>query len=153
MLWKQVYSGWPMPPLLFFVKLVRMLTVCSSTSYGRSKHMISGGMWWWMTISTVASRFWIHSKRTGLNVALDPVCIWNFIPYYTIILRFDGVNFILDSDYNTDKLPERLSLFHKQVLLAWSLRYQDNFTPQKYLIWNNRNTSHENQSLFFSNWL
>ena len=50
-----------------------------------------------------------------------------------------------------DILPVKLSTFHKQVLLAWSLIYKHNFSPHRYLIWNNRDILDKN-SLFFESW-
>lgn len=44
-------------------------------------------------------------------------------------------------------------MFHRQVLLAWTLIYKHNFTPHKYLIWNNKHILYKNKSLFFSNWV
>ncbi len=50
------------------------------------------------------------------------------------------------------KIPVKLSLFHRQMLLAWSLIFKHNFTPHSYLIWNNKNLLYKHKSLFFLNW-
>ncbi|CAI5676219.1 unnamed protein product [Oreochromis niloticus] len=102
-----------------------------------------------LDFTTLNNTFKINWAKHFLK---NPVSIWNFIPHH-IFSKFGGLNFILGCDYNIDKLPENLSMFHKQVLLAWSLIYKHNFTPHTYLIWNNRNIVHKNKSLFFSMWV
>ena len=56
----------------------------------------------------------------------NPTSIWNFIPHY-IFSRFGGLYFMLLCNYNIDKIPAKLSAFHRQVFLAWSLIYKHNF--------------------------
>uniref|UniRef100_A0A1A8GMK6 Reverse transcriptase domain-containing protein n=1 Tax=Nothobranchius korthausae TaxID=1143690 RepID=A0A1A8GMK6_9TELE len=102
-----------------------------------------------LDFTTLNNTFKINWAKHFLK---NPVSIWNFIPHY-IFSKFGGLTFILGCDYNVGKLPEKLSMFHKQVLLAWSLIYKHNFTPHTYLIWNNRNIVYKNKSLFFSNWV
>uniref|UniRef100_A0A673KN67 Rho guanine nucleotide exchange factor 12-like n=1 Tax=Sinocyclocheilus rhinocerous TaxID=307959 RepID=A0A673KN67_9TELE len=81
----------------------------------------------------------------------NPTSVWNFIPQY-IFSKFGGFNFVLLCNYNVEKIPAKLSKFHKQVLLAWSLLYKHNFSPHKYFIWNNRDILYKNRSLFFQRW-
>lgn len=59
----------------------------------------------------------------------------------------------MNCNYNVDKLPVKLSTFHKQVLLAWSLIYRHHFSPHRYLIWNNRDILYKNKSFYFENWV
>lgn len=98
-----------------------------------------------LDFATLNNTFKINWAKHFLK---NPVSIWNFIPNY-IFSRFGGLSFILGCNYNVDKIPEKLSLFHKQVLLAWSLIYKHNFSPHKYIIWNNRDILYKNKSLFF----
>uniref|UniRef100_A0A8C5H190 Reverse transcriptase zinc-binding domain-containing protein n=1 Tax=Gouania willdenowi TaxID=441366 RepID=A0A8C5H190_GOUWI len=82
----------------------------------------------------------------------NPVSIWNFIPQY-IFSKFGGLEFILGCNYNVDKIPVKLSRFHRQVLLSWSLIYKHNFSPHRYIIWNNRDILYKNKSLYFPEWV
>lgn len=66
--------------------------------------------------------------------------------------QLGGLNFLSLCNYNIEKLPVKLSAFHKQMLLAWSLIYKHNFSPHSFFIWNNRNILYKNKSLFFQNW-
>ncbi len=81
----------------------------------------------------------------------NPTSIWNFIPHY-IFSKFGGFNFLLLCNYNAEKLPAKLSNFHKQALLAWALLYKHNFSPHKYFIWNNSDILYKNKSLFYQCW-
>uniref|UniRef100_A0A3B3HE69 Reverse transcriptase domain-containing protein n=1 Tax=Oryzias latipes TaxID=8090 RepID=A0A3B3HE69_ORYLA len=78
----------------------------------------------------------------------NPTSIWNIIPFQ-IFSRFGGFTFILNCHYNVEKL----SSFHKQVLLAWNLIYKHNFSPHKYIIWNNRDILYKNTSLYLETWI
>uniref|UniRef100_A0A3P9JAY0 Reverse transcriptase zinc-binding domain-containing protein n=1 Tax=Oryzias latipes TaxID=8090 RepID=A0A3P9JAY0_ORYLA len=82
----------------------------------------------------------------------NPTSIWNIIPFQ-IFSRFGGFKFILNCHYNVEKLPTKLSSFHKQVLLAWNLIYKHNFSPHKYIIWNNRDILYKNTSLYLETWI
>lgn len=77
-----------------------------------------------------------------------PSSIWNFIPNHI----FSQLQFLSLCNYNIGKWPVKLSAFHKQMLLAWSLIYKHNFSPHCYFIWNNQNILFKNRSLFFPNW-
>uniref|UniRef100_A0A3Q3BIJ9 Reverse transcriptase domain-containing protein n=1 Tax=Kryptolebias marmoratus TaxID=37003 RepID=A0A3Q3BIJ9_KRYMA len=81
----------------------------------------------------------------------NPFSIWNFIPNF-VFSKLGGLNFLLFCNYNVNKIPLKLSNFHKQMLLSWSLIYKHNFSPHRYYIWNNKDILHKNKSLFFSNW-
>jgi len=52
-------------------------------------------------------------------------------------------------NYNINKIPIKLSNFHKHMLLAWSLLFKHNFSPHRYYIWNNKDILYKNKSLFF----
>ncbi len=45
-----------------------------------------------------------------------------------------------------------LSKFHQQCLLAWKLCYVHSFSPHRTCLWNNRNITIRNKSLFFPRW-
>jgi len=108
----------------------------------------SGGLNF-LDFNTLNNTFKINWAKHFLK---NPVSIWNFIPHF-IFSRFGGLSFILNCNYSVDKLPVKLSNFHKQVFLAWSLIYKHNFSPHRYLIWNNRDILYKNKSLFFENWV
>ena len=108
----------------------------------------SGGLNF-LDFNTLNNTFKINWTKHFLK---NPFSIWNFIPHY-IFSRFGGLGFILNCNYNVDKVPVKLSTFHKQVLLAWSLIYKHNFSPHRYLIWNNRDILYKNKSLYFENWV
>lgn len=108
----------------------------------------SGGLNF-LDFNTLNNTFKINWAKHFLK---NPVSIWNFIPHY-IFSRFGGLDFILNCNYNVDKLPVKLSTFHKQVLLAWSLIYKHNFSPHRYLIWNNRDILYKNKSFYFESWV
>uniref|UniRef100_A0A8K9UN26 Reverse transcriptase domain-containing protein n=1 Tax=Oncorhynchus mykiss TaxID=8022 RepID=A0A8K9UN26_ONCMY len=76
-----------------------------------------------------------------------PTSIWNFIPHH-VFSTFGGLNFMLFCNDNIDKVPVKLSAFHRQVFLSWSLIYKHNFSPHRYYIWNNRDILYKNTSLF-----
>lgn len=102
-----------------------------------------------LDFTTLNNTFKINWAKHFLK---NPVSLWNFIPHY-IFSRFGGLNFLLGCNYNPGKLPVKLSLFHKQLLLAWSLIYKHNFSPHTYLIWNNKDILYKNKSLFLANWV
>lgn len=80
-----------------------------------------------------------------------PNSIWNCISNY-IFSKIGGLKFLLVCNYNIEKIPIRLSSFHKQVLLAWSMIYKHNFSPHRYSIWNNKDILYKNRSIFFGEW-
>lgn len=55
-------------------------------------------------------------------------------------------------NYNIAKIPAKLSAFHKQILLSWSLIYKHNFSPHHYFIWNYRDMLYKHKSLLYKNW-
>ncbi|CDQ67332.1 unnamed protein product [Oncorhynchus mykiss] len=55
---------------------------------------------------------------------------------------------MLVCNYNIDKVPVKLSAFHRQVFLSWSLIYKHNFSPHRYYIWNNWDILYKNTYLF-----
>uniref|UniRef100_A0A3P9L5I7 Reverse transcriptase domain-containing protein n=1 Tax=Oryzias latipes TaxID=8090 RepID=A0A3P9L5I7_ORYLA len=81
----------------------------------------------------------------------NPDSLWNFIPNY-LFSKLGGLPFLLQSNYNIQKLPIKLANFHKQMLLAWSLIYKHSFSPHRFYIWNNTNILYKNKSLFFPYW-
>ena len=81
----------------------------------------------------------------------NPNSIWNIIPYH-ILSKLGGLNFFLTCNYNIDKIPVKLSSFLRQAFLSWSLIFKHNFSPHKYLIWNNKDILFKHKSLFIEYW-
>lgn len=77
--------------------------------------------------------------------------MWNFIPKF-VFDQIGGLPFLLVCSYKINKIPVKLSNFHKQVLLAWNLIYKHNFSPQRYYIWNNGDILCKKKSFFLKNW-
>ncbi len=78
-------------------------------------------------------------------------CIWNIFPNY-VFNEVGGINLLLKCNYKIEKIPIKLSNFHRQALLAWKLIYKHNFSPTNFCIWNNENILYKNKSLFYKNW-
>ncbi len=81
----------------------------------------------------------------------NPKSIWYFIPNH-IFDKIGSLSFILKCNYLPSKLPIALSKFHQQCLLAWKLCYVHSFSPHRTCLWNNRNITIRNKSLFFPRW-
>ena len=81
----------------------------------------------------------------------NPNSIWNFISAH-VFNSVGGLDFLLRCNYNICKLPIKLSNFHSQLLLSWSMLYSHNFSPHKYFIWNNVDIKFKNKSLFVRRW-
>lgn len=82
----------------------------------------------------------------------NPNSIWNFITAH-IFNSLGGLHFLLRCNYNILKLPIKLSNFHRQLLLSWSMMYSHNFSPHKYFIWNNQDIRFKNKSLYIKRWV
>lgn len=78
--------------------------------------------------------------------------IWNCITTH-VFKSLGGMNFLLKCNYNILKLPVKLSNFHSQLLLSWSVLYLHNFSSHKYFIWNNQDIKFKNKSLFIERWV
>uniref|UniRef100_A0A3Q3ASU9 Reverse transcriptase domain-containing protein n=1 Tax=Kryptolebias marmoratus TaxID=37003 RepID=A0A3Q3ASU9_KRYMA len=78
--------------------------------------------------------------------------IWYCLPR-GLFKKIGGIDFVLRCDFGADRLPIKLSAFHKQVLLCWKLMYAHNFTPHQTPIWNNRYVLHRNKSLYLDHWM
>lgn len=78
--------------------------------------------------------------------------LWYIIPNL-IFEKVGGIEFLLKSDFEVNKLPIQLSNFHRQALLCWLLIYKHNFSPHKQLIWNNKIVKYKNKSIFYDNWI
>lgn len=46
--------------------------------------------------------------------------------------KLGGLNFFLVCNYNIDKIPVKMSAFHRQAFLSWSLIFKHNFSPHNY---------------------
>lgn len=100
-----------------------------------------------LEFSTLNNTFKVNWIRCYLK---DPTSVWNFISHH--IFSYLGLKFVLLCNYNIDRIPVSLSNFQKQTLLAWSLIYKHNVSPNRYFIWNNRDVCYKRKSLFFDNW-
>jgi len=101
-----------------------------------------------LDFTTLNNTFKINWIKNFIN---KPASIWNLIPN-AIFSKLGGLKFLLTCNYNIMKIPIKLSLFHRQMLLAWSLIFKHNFTPHSYTIWNNKNLLYKHKSIFFDNW-
>uniref|UniRef100_A0A3P9KLZ3 Reverse transcriptase domain-containing protein n=1 Tax=Oryzias latipes TaxID=8090 RepID=A0A3P9KLZ3_ORYLA len=107
----------------------------------------SGGLNF-LDFSTLNMTFKINWIRKFLK---NPNSLWNFIPNY-IFSQVGGLDFLLLCTYKPDKVPIKLSSFHKQMLLAWSMIYKHNFSPHRFYIWNNRYILYKNKTIFIQQW-
>ncbi|XP_035990507.1 uncharacterized protein LOC118562322 [Fundulus heteroclitus] len=81
----------------------------------------------------------------------NPNSLWNIVPNF-IFEKLGKITFLLQCPYSINRLPIKLSNFHKQALTCWSLLYKHNFSPHKCFIWNNMHIIHRNKTLFIENW-
>ena len=86
-------------------------------------------------------KFWIKHSNS----------FWYCIPN-ALFKKIGGLNCLLTTDFNVNKLPVSLSEFHKQILLYWKMLYVHNFSPHTTMIWNNRYILYRNKSLFYQDW-
>lgn len=77
--------------------------------------------------------------------------IWFHIPR-GIFKKIGGLDFVLKCDFETTKLPVKLSEFHKQVLYYWKMIFSHNFTPQSSTLWNNRTITINRKTVFKQDW-
>ena len=101
-----------------------------------------------LDFSTLNNTFKINWIKQFLK---NPSSTWNFIPNF-LFSKLGGLKFILLCNYNIEKIPLKLLIFHKQMLLSWTLIYRHNFSPHRYYIWNNRDILYKKKSLFLENW-
>lgn len=102
-----------------------------------------------ISFSTLNYTFKINWIKQHLK---NPTSLWNFIPIF-LIYKLGILNFLLLCNYNPDKIPSKLSHFHKQCLLSWSLIYKHNFPPHNYIILHNRDLLYKNKTIYFDNWV
>ncbi len=76
-----------------------------------------------LDFTTLNNTFKIHWIKNSIN---KPSSIWNLIPN-VVFSKLGGLSFLLICNYNIMKIPVKLSLFHRQMLLAWSLIFKHNF--------------------------
>ncbi|KAI2655875.1 ATPase expression protein 3 [Labeo rohita] len=81
----------------------------------------------------------------------NPSSVWNIVSS-TVFDQLGGLSFLLMCDYKIEKLPVKLSAFHRQALLGWKLIYKHNFSPHQYYIWNNCNILYKHKSIFMKTW-
>ena len=82
----------------------------------------------------------------------NPDSVWNFITAH-VFNSLGGLDFLLRCNYNISKLPVKLSNFHSQLLLSWSMMYTHNFSPHKYFIWNNTDIKYKGKTLYMKRWV
>lgn len=98
-----------------------------------------------------------HTSITSLKIKwlkdymLGKRKMWYIVPKL-ICKTVGGIDFLLKCDFDLNKDPIQLSNFHRQVFLTWALKYKHNFSPHKYLIWNNRYIKYKNRSIYFEGW-
>lgn len=91
-------------------------------------------------------------KITWLSRFLkNPTSVWNIFPQL-VFSQLGGAKFVLMCNYDIPKLPVKLSQFHQQILLAWTLIYKHNFSPHRCYIWNNKNILFKRKSIFYKHW-
>ncbi|XP_025760554.1 uncharacterized protein LOC112845342 [Oreochromis niloticus] len=66
--------------------------------------------------------------------------------------KLGGTEFFLSCNFDIDKIPLKISAFHRQAFLAWTLIYKHNFSPHSYYIWNNKDVLFKRKSLFLDSW-
>ncbi|XP_023812027.1 uncharacterized protein LOC111947633 [Oryzias latipes] len=101
-----------------------------------------------LDFTTLNNTFKINWIKSYLK---NPLSIWNIFPHH-MFAKVGGFHFLLLCHYNIDKIPVKLSAFHRQTLRSWALIYKHNFSPHKFFIWNNRYILYKNNSLFYNNW-
>ncbi len=79
----------------------------------------------------------------------NPNLIRNFISKCVWCLRRP---FLLRCNYNIRSFL-KLSSFHEQLLLCWSLVHKHNFSHHKCYIWNNQDICFKHKSLFSKKWV
>ncbi|XP_051733611.1 uncharacterized protein LOC127503617 [Ctenopharyngodon idella] len=80
-----------------------------------------------------------------------PTSIWNMIPF-NVLSSLGGIHFFLACNFDINKIPVKLSAFHRQAFLAWNLIFKHNFSPHHYIIWNNKDILYKQKSVFFEKW-
>uniref|UniRef100_A0A669EC77 Reverse transcriptase domain-containing protein n=1 Tax=Oreochromis niloticus TaxID=8128 RepID=A0A669EC77_ORENI len=85
------------------------------------------------------------------NLITKPTSIWNTIPVF-MFSKLGGTEFFLTCNFDIDKTPLKISAFHRQAFLAWTLIYKHNFSPHSYYIWNNKDILFKRKSLFLDSW-
>ncbi len=75
--------------------------------------------------------------------------LWYYIPNL-VFDQIGGIKFLLNCNFDINKIPIKLSNFHRQALLSWLLVYKHNFSPHRCLIWNNKDIKYKNKTLFLN---
>lgn len=130
--------------LLNFLWRNRIHYIRKSVVFNKYKH---GGLEF-LDFSTLNNVFKMKWLKYFLK---NDTSIWNFIPRF-VFNQIGGLPFLLVCSYQVNKIPLKLSNYHKQVLLSWKMAYKHNFSPHRYYIWNNGDILHKNKSLFLQNW-
>jgi len=77
--------------------------------------------------------------------------LWYYISNQ-IFSQIGGIQFLLKCNFDINKVPIKLSNFHRQALLSWMLAYKHNFSPHRCLIWNDKDIKYKNKTLFLEYW-
>ncbi len=67
--------------------------------------------------------------------------------------KIEMVEIFPDEQKWVEKLPIKLSSFHKQVLLCWKLMYTHSFTAHQTPVWNNRYVLCNVKSRYLGHWI
>lgn len=78
--------------------------------------------------------------------------LWFYIPNL-IFDKLGGIEFLLNCNFDVQKIPYKLSSFHKQILLSWLIIYKHNFSPHKCMIWNNKDITYKRKTLYLDSWV
>uniref|UniRef100_A0A3P9K5U2 IQ motif and ubiquitin domain containing n=1 Tax=Oryzias latipes TaxID=8090 RepID=A0A3P9K5U2_ORYLA len=68
-----------------------------------------------LDFTTLNNTFKINWIKSYLK---NPLSIWNIFPHH-MFAKVGGLHFLLLCHYNIDKIPVKLSAFHRQTLLSW----------------------------------
>ena len=98
------------------------------------------------TSNTTLKVKWLKNYLQGMNK------IWYTVTNL-IFEKVGGIHFLLRCNFNIDRIPIKLTNFHKQVLSSWIITYKHNFSPHRCLIWNNKYIKYKNKSLYFDYWV
>ena len=82
---------------------------------------------------------------------MQPNSMWFHIPN-SIFKHLGGIEFLLKCDFEINKIPIKLSNFHRQILQFWKMLFNHNFSPHGSTLWNNRVITRGNKSIFQKDW-
>ncbi len=81
----------------------------------------------------------------------QPDYMWFHIPR-SLFEKMGGLDFVLKCDFDVNRIPVKLSNFHKQMLHFWKMIFTHNFSPHNSTLWNNRVITLNRKSVFKNDW-